>query len=402
MLSLTAMKPLRLRELIHPLSVNEFIRDYWLPRVPYVSEPNPTLLEKVAQVSSLRSGASLIGSYPNEVHLFGKKFRASVPSAQALGFVQQGYTAYMPDIELANPSIFELCEVLSLELGVPEASVSMEAFYAESGALSSGHYDHDVNFQILLSGEKIWRLAPNNYIRNPLRPYHPRKSVDGFMSGFSEEAYALDPSVPIPLEVPKEGLIEKVVKPGSVVFLPRGYWHEVEMLSASFAVNVVFQGLTWASAISAALGRRMVASELGREYLTGGLSTIRSLSKDVEGKFAAAMALARAELDRLSMGEAFLATTDALFTWTSPPDARELREFDDHFELHVRGIAPIRFTNDALLLMKHIAAFKHPFNFSHLVTVMRDELHEGLTPQAVWNMLIALTKEKLLSRSKAN
>jgi hypothetical protein len=174
-----------------------------------------------------------------------------VDAAQAADFVAQGYAAYVYGLQTGVAGLSTLVNDIGVSLGIPYGGVTFEAFVARAGAISSAHYDHDSNFQILLSGKKRWRIAPNAHIRNPMEAYHPRRLREGGVGGFEEEAYAH--RLPVPSSLPPDANTEFVTEQGSVVFLPRGYWHEVDTIEDSFAVNVVVKGVPWARALARAL-----------------------------------------------------------------------------------------------------------------------------------------------------
>jgi hypothetical protein len=55
-----------------------------------------------------------------------------------------------------------------------------------------------------------------------------------------------------------------LLKPGSVLFLPRGYWHGSRTIKESFALTLTFESQCWAGLILEQLRAKLLAKEMWR------------------------------------------------------------------------------------------------------------------------------------------
>jgi ribosomal protein L16 Arg81 hydroxylase len=117
-----------------------------------------------------------------------------------------------------------------------------------------------VNFAVLLSGSKRWRLAPNEHIRNQTGMCVPstREAPDPSQLELADRQ-------PFPERMPDDAL-EIDVESGGLVFMPRGWWHETSASGDCLQVNFVMQSPTWASIVARALRRALERDPEWRAY----------------------------------------------------------------------------------------------------------------------------------------
>jgi ribosomal protein L16 Arg81 hydroxylase len=263
MLSIQALSTQVPGVLVAPLSWDEFIELHWDAERPFVSQPNPELVQRVLSIEALSSVQALLDSGDLEVHLFGPDaFRGSVRGETALEFLARGYNLYIPLVGRHVPACQALLLDVAAELGLEPWQVEIEAFAGSRGGVSSRHYDHHVNFQLLLSGEKEWLVEPNQHIVNPLLGYHPTPDARGTWRGLFEEAYAVSERMPVQAAGERRERLHAGT--GTVLFLPRGYWHEVRSLTPTWSVNLAIRGVSWAESLLAALGDVLYALRAAR------------------------------------------------------------------------------------------------------------------------------------------
>ncbi len=188
-----------LDDLVQPIGADRFVNEHWLPELPFLSEPNPELVARLRDMDVFASPETLCRpTHSTDVTLLGPhQFRGVVAASQAHAFMHQGYTLYIRHLDAQVPEVRELSHGAAEALGSANLTVNVEAFVARAGAISSAHFDHDINFQILLAGRKRWRVAANRHVRNPFQGYHPAKQPDGSYQVDLDEAYARDPDVPL-------------------------------------------------------------------------------------------------------------------------------------------------------------------------------------------------------------
>ena len=215
--------------------------------------------------------------------VFGKRgFRVGVNSpGDALAFYDRGETLYIVGLDRAFPGLATACRRLASDLGVDPRYVHVEGFASPPGAGASMHYDFDVNFNVQIEGEKTWTIAPNEEVENPLRSHHAKRGVVG-VGPFGGR--------PLPSKMPSNAATHRAV-PGSVVFLPRGIWHETVVHSRSFAIAFVVKPPTVAKLLLAELEGRLRQRAEWRAYALGrhrrqlvarALETLPSLVREIE------------------------------------------------------------------------------------------------------------------------
>ncbi|MBL8555351.1 MAG: hypothetical protein JNL41_13825 [Phenylobacterium sp.] len=188
-------------------------------------------------------GPDPAGTLANAVHLAGK---LTWHSANALGpapsladvadaadfreriaaFHALNYSVRFPDLRPLSPALDEIARALEVMLHAP---VTVSAFWSVSGMRAPVHYDDHDLIVIQLEGNKRWHVA-----RRASDLFNPWKGVDG--------------------NPPDLGDHETVdVRPGDLVYLPRGTFHTVDSTEESLHVAIGFTPLTVREALVAAL-----------------------------------------------------------------------------------------------------------------------------------------------------
>lgn len=388
-----------LSELIAPLTTAEFRARHWVGGAPFVSRPNPALIEKVRAIEGLASVEALLPRLSGTVRLLGPNaIRADVAPSAALDFLNRGSNLYIAPVERSVPGVIKPFTDVANELGVPPWQLSVEAFAGRAGGLSSRHYDHDINFQILLDGEKRWRLEPNHHITNPLRSFHPQRRADGSLGGFTEAAYAANPVMPAAFD--RSRMTEVTATAGCVVFLPRGYWHEVDSLSTTWGVNLVVKGQTWTSAIAAALSTRLTETAAFREYCEAVAYGHYHLSPEdsarADAHFERLQASAIAALRDMTRTEVALATQRSGYRWQDSTEGRAVVNRDGAAFLSMPGLeSDLEIETPLVAALERLVAFREPFTWADAMTVARE-----LTPIGLSNLLNDLVTMGVLTRQE--
>ncbi|HEX6355787.1 cupin-like domain-containing protein [Actinophytocola sp.] len=103
------------------------------------------------------------------------------------------------------------------------------------GVFTQCHFDELENFNIALAGRKRFVMAPPGYA-----DYYPRSLLRGF--GDKSQAFDLDDVDParFPRLAPKLAQRrELILEPGQMLYLPLGWWHQVESLD-ELNININF------------------------------------------------------------------------------------------------------------------------------------------------------------------
>ena len=73
----------------------------------------------------------------------------------------------------------------------------------------------------------------------------------------------------MPSKMPQAGLQEVILKPGSMLFVPRGFWHSTEAEGEALALNFTFSQPTWIDLFTLALRSRLSLSPDWRALADG-------------------------------------------------------------------------------------------------------------------------------------
>jgi len=364
----------RLADLVAPLSPESFLEEHWSTGRPHLSAPRPELVANLMSIDALAGPEALLRRHKQDVRLLGPdSFRSMVSPRAALDLLSEGYNLYITNADETVPEARPLLAELARDLGMAPWQLHLEAFAGVAGGVSSRHYDHDLNFQILLAGEKEWLLEENRHIRNPLMPFHPARDAGGNWLGLMEEAYAGDPDMPRAFDPAHSRTLRAAA--GTALFLPRGCWHETRALSDTWSVNVVMRSATLARALGRALEIRLHASPEFRAYSDGvGFGRRTFSAAERERKLDAFRALKRAAaaaLDQLTMEEAALAMLSLVGRaqrWTRAAASRAVVESDGRAALDVPGVlgAPLELEADLVDFARALCRLRHAFRWDHL------------------------------------
>jgi hypothetical protein len=165
----------------------------------------------------------------------------SVRSASASRLYRAGLNIMFHEFRL--PSVESWLEELAAEIGIANHLIRLYGFAAPPGEDNGtdAHWDPNEVIHIQLRGRKRFRLAPNKHVVQP--------SIGGIArDSFSEDSVA-EMRGHVPLEAPRRWhLVE--LRPGSVLYFPRGYWHETSTIDESFAIGL---GLYWPTPLDVVL-----------------------------------------------------------------------------------------------------------------------------------------------------
>jgi 50S ribosomal protein L16 3-hydroxylase len=220
--------------------LEEFLRDCWMRKhfLAHLDEAECRALnEELAELDPI----ALISQHKGEVSVWfedmqGRSQVVDLPPADALKFFEAGMTIFLP--EISTPTISRWHDRLAQSLARPPRNFLSSLFISRAGNVSACHFDHLESFTIQLSGTKTWKLMENrqvplptvNYSANTLRPH--------------QEELWLYAEKPLPTKVGDDA--ERVtVTPGSILYVPRGYWHEVEAAADSISLLLAFPVYTW-------------------------------------------------------------------------------------------------------------------------------------------------------------
>ena len=153
-------------------------------------------------------------------------------------FHARNYSVRFPELRALSPALDQLARALEMVLHQP---VTASAFWSRGGMRAPVHYDDHDLLVVQLRGTKRWYVSSQ-----PSELNNTWKSI-------GEKAPALGPHHTLD------------VRPGDLVYLPRGTYHSVDSDQGSLHVSIGFTPLTVREAIIAALDH---LSDLDRGWRT--------------------------------------------------------------------------------------------------------------------------------------
>ncbi|MBU9808423.1 cupin-like domain-containing protein [Rahnella sp. C60] len=233
-----------------------------------------------AQLDDVLSFLSLPGSfsvdtvlqdYKSPVMCYGKKLlesteglsdRLMVNANKAAKLYAEGAALEFDFADLAYEKLYKIGKKLKKNLLLPNNVFHKAIIYAahKQGGLVP-HFDSYVNFVFQIQGEKKWYFMPNE---NALRPLEHLDLKDyPHLSAEMQQYWQGEPPTNF-----FEQATEVVLKPGSVLFVPRGWWHATRSDVETLAVNLTYSVPTKVEVILDALKKEMVKDPALREYIT--------------------------------------------------------------------------------------------------------------------------------------
>ncbi|MFD5485770.1 JmjC domain-containing protein [Streptomyces virginiae] len=279
-----------LQSVVAPLSKSEFLENYW-PHKPLTIPGGVDRLTEIKNLSVLADGETVLQAYPDRVSLMRPDgFWADAKSgAEAVEYYRTGHTCYLRRVERYVPEIAALVTSVTEELGMPAGSFTGEIFCSTAESGVGMHSDYDVNFAMLLKGEKHWRFTPNDNIRNQTNICLPST-----LTQVDDTQLELADRLPFPAAMPDDA--EHVeMRPGGLVFIPRGLWHQTRAVGECIQLNIVMKGPHWVSVLTRALEAKLIKDPAWRAYAYGVCGDV-SQRAGAESAFAALLKKLQADL----------------------------------------------------------------------------------------------------------
>lgn len=221
-----------LAQLVAPCSAGEFLTRHW-PEKWFVAHGDATRLPACLRAPELAGVDELSKNYRGTV-LFtaGRKTQYLYPTDQvkAISLYQMGLTVKFHDVGPSIGALPAALRQLEYELGINPGAITASVFASPTSEGLPVHFDAEDVFSIQLRGNKRFHVAPAEELRFP--------SGTQYAPG-CETADELYPQVGEDFPDPRRADFTTVeMKPGSVLFLPRGTWHYTEAGGDSMSVSL--------------------------------------------------------------------------------------------------------------------------------------------------------------------
>lgn len=282
-----------LAKLLSPSSVESFLSSHW-PAQSFVT--HGLRIDELQDLPFLSSLDRLLEQWPRkvQVHLPDVADESSAIDADpkdAKKLFANGMALLFNNAQTQSEVLDRWLKDIHGELGLPRSTYSRCMIYATpDGKGTAAHFDQNINFVLQIHGTKTWWLAPNDTFENPTERFTIGQPLSQELA-----SYALrEPPTKMP------GPQEKIVlKPGSMLFVPRGYWHRTEASGEALALNFTFSQPTYVDLFLAALRSRLTLSPDWRALADGVTSTDPS----------------RREIAEMSLDRLLMELTDDLPHW---------------------------------------------------------------------------------------
>lgn len=180
-----------------------------------------------------------------------------VPSSEAQKHFDLGQSLLFNDAQNLSPVLQKWIDELRVDMGLSALTYGRCLIYATpDGQGTAPHFDQNINFVLQIHGTKKWKVAGNLHIQNPLTRHTIGQPTDPELASYLKK--------PMPVSMP-ENFKEFELKPGSLLFVPRGAWHCTEARGDALSLNFTFTAPTWIDLLTAALRSRLAQSAEWRE-----------------------------------------------------------------------------------------------------------------------------------------
>jgi 50S ribosomal protein L16 3-hydroxylase len=282
-----ATVPFDLPTLLNADDAGGFFSRAWPDRL-FVAHGPRARLGRLLALAPLKSGDAFVRAWKGTATVWprrGKPDALLAAPGRTLGsYYGRGFTLYFSKVEEVHAGVVPFLRRLERDLGLRRGDMTCEAIVSRKGAGAAAHFDADGTFNVQLEGRKRWRVAPNDSVDAPHKAGMIGDPIHAEMAGYARQ--------PFPERLPPDATMFDT-KPGSVVFLPHGCWHETECLTDSLAIAFVVPGPKWyqlfAEEVAQELAKHPAARQLSlmgpranRETAAEVLTALRAIANDMD------------------------------------------------------------------------------------------------------------------------
>jgi 50S ribosomal protein L16 3-hydroxylase len=255
-----------LDELIAPHSVDYFIQNHLHQPTPLIVEGDLARWRFLGGVFPFKNVTELLRNWTGIVDVMsntkdGMRTVGMLADQAEKLWQEKVFTLMFHNVHSQFPALATVMDELRKSLGVPRNLISIPTAYASpAGCGLSWHYDVTANFMLQIAGEKTWYLAPNHAVDTPTVAHILGKPVS---PECDEQLHA---------PMPNEGFDNPQIvrmKPGSLMYIPPGYWHKTEAQGESFALSCSFNRPSWAQLVGDSVQRLLSRHSQWRQMAYG-------------------------------------------------------------------------------------------------------------------------------------
>ena len=287
-----------LEQLFGVENLEAFLAEFW-PRQSTVRHGPAERFGTLSSLPALSDVEQLLNVFRDPVMVIlpderDESSAVKVDARAALKLYQNGMALCFESVEAFLPGVDHWLQTIRRELGLPSATWARALVYAgRSGAGNRPHYDANANIVVQLQGTKRWTLAANTDVLDPTDRWT--------MTTPHLPAELADRTAAAPREMPADAQVIELVQ-GSVLLVPRGYWHATEVGSEdTLALNFTYSQPTWAEVLNAALLNRLHRVAGFRGLADGLESSNPTRQRASEGELARMLEQLKAQVAGLSL-----------------------------------------------------------------------------------------------------
>lgn len=292
---------LGLAALVHPMEPARFITDHW-PHTPLLAHGDPARFTGLLDAPELRDIPAMLAAKHKRTSLRFKSAKDGAPVALQCPpllardlYLAGRMTLVLDAIDQGVPIVRELLETLTRELGTPSTDQGLlgNVYVSPAGSGAGMHFDNSEVFIIQLRGRKRWQYAPNTQVLSPMH---------SFFVGHPAPPKLLELAAsPFPSEMPADAQTVELA-PGSVLFLPRGYWHNTHTLEDSVHLTLTLTSKTWSEVLLEKLSGEL-PRDLAWRKPAAGLTSPGAPGQEARRSLAALLGELGAQLSREASAE---------------------------------------------------------------------------------------------------
>lgn len=183
----------------------------------------------------------------------GARFsNAEVTVDVALALHRSGVSIYLWEVELQARRWFA---ALRRDLGLPEGLPRVGLFASRKNVGAPLHFDGQESFVVQLAGKKEWTIAANRNVDFPSLNHVAAEPLGSELRSMWRGR--------APKKMPPDAR-KVVLSPGSVMFLPRGYWHSTHTIKDSVHLDLMLPLPTWKDLLIGQLSEQLGADSRWR------------------------------------------------------------------------------------------------------------------------------------------
>jgi hypothetical protein len=250
----------------------EFLEDHWLNQKPMHIESTDNNLKSVIDRDSLNSIDSMCEAHTNGLVQALSNNQDESVNQLPINCVKEklatGHSIIFTDFQHSDGALQAYLDGLTAELGFPQELGLLTLYVTPANVGLKRHLDTKDNWVVGVRGIKTFLLTPNTDLIHPVH----KQAADKPLHHKNKLAFGnTEISTAEPMEV--------TLKPGDVLYIPRGYWHELKgnpQTPLSWSLSFALERPTWLDALLRTLMVQLIKAPDWR-------APIPSLYKNLDG-----------------------------------------------------------------------------------------------------------------------